>query len=575
MSFAQSAAQRAPARSDDELVAEARQGSDGAFGDLYVRYRSRIRAYVLGMIGDHGWAEDVVQEVFISALRRLRNTDTPIAFKPWIYEIAKNACIDEFRRLKRTQEVPLEPRDETDVGAGRIGVTPAPEFVMENKERIRDLRWAFYGLSENHHRVIVMREFEGLSYGQIGQRMGMSKPIVESTLFRARRRLSQEYTELVTGRRCEDVQSAIASEGERPLNSLGLRQRRQLARHLAHCQPCRRAARLAGVDGSFFEAPTLADKIGALLLWPWLRSRRSQRNDDCGPGAGANPSWSLRPLEAATRFADSAAPLSGLGRAAATAAALVVTGAGGSIVTGLTNQGDAKPKSVQALAKAAAIASARAQAAHPSTSVSSSSFKAPVPSSAAAGGRGATGASEGGAGSSAPSSGTGAVQHAGTATRVIEAPSAAGRSGAAHTTGATGGNVSSTATGTGSAVGGLVGAPAPPGLPKLKSGANATPTPIGRTPTGSTPAVSTPTVSPPVRTPPVSTPPVSTPTPAVPTGPTGPTQNPLGPIPKPTLPAVNVKVPHASLPSFSVPNPGRVPTPAPSGITPPLGPISH
>jgi RNA polymerase sigma factor (sigma-70 family) len=572
MSSAESAAQRAPARSDNDLVAEARLGSDAAFGDLYARYRSRIRAYVLGMVSDYGRAEDVVQEVFISALRRLRSTDTPIAFKPWIYEIAKNACIDEFRRVKRTQEVPLEPRDETDVGAGWIGVTPAPEFAIENKERLRDLRRAFYGLSENHHRIIVMREFEGLSYGQIGQRMGMSKPIVESTLFRARRRLSQEYNELATGRRCEAVQTAIACEGERPLHSLGLRQRRQLARHLSHCQACRRTARLAGVDESFFRTPTLGDKIGALLPWAWWRSRRSQRNGDGGPGADANPFWSVRPLQAATQFADSAAPLPGLGRAAAAAAALVVTGAGGSIVTGLTNHGDAKPRSVQALARAAAIASARAQAAHPSAggAVSASSLNALVSSSAAAARGRATGASKGGAGGSASPSGSGAFQQAGMATRVSGTSSAAGRGGAAHTTGATGANVSSTATGTGSAVGGVVGAPSPPRLPKLNSGANATPTP-----TGSTPATSTPTVSPPpVRTPALPTPAGSTPTPAVPNS-AGPTPNPLGPIPKPTLPSVNVKVPSASLPSFPVPSPGPVPSPAPSGIIPPLGRTSH
>ena len=63
------------------------------------------------MVGDHGRAEDIAQEVFISALRRLRETERTIIFKPWIYEIAKNACIDEFRRTRRIHEVPLEPED--------------------------------------------------------------------------------------------------------------------------------------------------------------------------------------------------------------------------------------------------------------------------------------------------------------------------------------------------------------------------------------------------------------------------------------------------------------------------------
>src|SRR3954471_6406467 len=80
--------------SDQRLVARIRRGDDRAFETLYRRYQRRIAAYVLGMVKDHGRAEDVTQEVFVSALRRMRQSERPIAFKPWIYEIAKNACID-------------------------------------------------------------------------------------------------------------------------------------------------------------------------------------------------------------------------------------------------------------------------------------------------------------------------------------------------------------------------------------------------------------------------------------------------------------------------------------------------
>src|SRR3712207_2095338 len=78
------------AASDHKLVAAVRRGDDRAFEALYLRYRRRIHAYVVGMVKDHQRAEDVTQEVFVSALRRMRATERPIAFKPWIYEIAKN-----------------------------------------------------------------------------------------------------------------------------------------------------------------------------------------------------------------------------------------------------------------------------------------------------------------------------------------------------------------------------------------------------------------------------------------------------------------------------------------------------
>jgi RNA polymerase sigma factor (sigma-70 family) len=275
MELALRESQRTPSCSEHQLVVAIRRGDDRAFEELFSRYRSRISSYIFGLVGDHGRAEDIAQEVFISALRRMRDTERPIAFKPWIYEIAKNACIDEFRRNRRKNEVPLDCEDGPAGGERALASPhPTPDVAVESKQRLDDLRGAFHGLSENHHRIIVMRELEGLSYSQIAERMGMSHSMVESTLFRARRRLTEEYEELVSGRRCELVQMAIDAGRGRSLRSLGVRERRQLARHLSHCQPCRRHARLAGVDESVFRAPSLAGKIAALLPIPWLRWRR-------------------------------------------------------------------------------------------------------------------------------------------------------------------------------------------------------------------------------------------------------------------------------------------------------------
>ena len=175
---------------DHDLVQAVRAGDDHAFERLYHRYHRRIAAYLFGMVRDHGRAEDLTQEVFVAALRRMRQTDRPIAFKPWIYEIAKNACIDAFRRTRRAEEVSYDAQDGmAPSDAGRL-VAPgaAPDAAVDNKQRLDDLCGAFGGLSDAHHQILVMRELEGLSYREIGERLGMSRPSVESTLFRARRR---------------------------------------------------------------------------------------------------------------------------------------------------------------------------------------------------------------------------------------------------------------------------------------------------------------------------------------------------------------------------------------------------
>ncbi|MDP1846743.1 MAG: sigma-70 family RNA polymerase sigma factor, partial [Solirubrobacteraceae bacterium] len=197
---------------DLDLVAAVRAGDDRAFETLFLRYQPRITAYVGGMVRDHGRAEDITQEVFMSALRRLRtDDDREILFRPWIYEIAKNKCIDAYRRGRNMAEVSLDAHDQAGVAEhGRLAEPrPTPDAAVEGKLAFDNLRGAFGGLSPVHHDILVMREFEGLSYREIGERLGMTRPAVESTLFRARKRLGEEYDELVSGKRCLRVQGIV------------------------------------------------------------------------------------------------------------------------------------------------------------------------------------------------------------------------------------------------------------------------------------------------------------------------------------------------------------------------------
>ena len=101
----------------------------------------------------------------------------------------------------------------------------------------------------------------------------MSKPMVESTLFRARRRLGEEYEDLNSGRRCQQVCEVVDRADARSIKVLGVRARRQVAQHLSHCDDCRRYARLAGADEALFRAPTFADKVAALFPFGWLGRR--------------------------------------------------------------------------------------------------------------------------------------------------------------------------------------------------------------------------------------------------------------------------------------------------------------
>jgi RNA polymerase sigma factor (sigma-70 family) len=306
---------------DHQLVTAVRRGDDRAFEQLYTRYQRRIAAYVCGMVKDYGRAEDITQEVFVSALRRMRQTERPIAFKPWIYEIAKNACIDAYRRGRRAEEVSFDSDDRLSPSDhGRLVATgPGPDAAVDAKQELDHLCGAFGGLSDSHHQILVMRELEGLSYKDIGERMGMSRPAVESTLFRARKRLGEEYDDLASGARCLRIQAIIADSGGA---RLGVRDQRRLARHVSHCQPCRRLAAHAGLDLPVPVRRRVGAKVAGWLPLPaFLRLRRADGDEALGGG------W----LAHAPSFAESTS--SGWSKAAAGVAALLLAGAGVGVTT--------------------------------------------------------------------------------------------------------------------------------------------------------------------------------------------------------------------------------------------------
>ncbi|HEX8159869.1 MAG TPA: sigma-70 family RNA polymerase sigma factor [Solirubrobacteraceae bacterium] len=317
---------------DLDLVAGVRAGDDRAFELLFVRYQPPIAAYVRGMVNDRGRAEDITQEIFISALRRMRETEREIAFKPWIHEIARNACIDAFRRSRTRDEVSFDAHDAVGAGFGRLAEPGAtPDSVVEGKVAFDNLCGAIGGLSQTHHEILVMREFEGLSYDEIGERLGLSRAAVESTLSRARRRLSQEYEELVSGERCLRVQRIVDAGGA---SAVSLRDRRRVARHLAHCQPCRRHAGLAKVDvdavarrPAAAAAAAKAARIAAFLPLPMFVRRRFGA-DEATQLLGQQAAAPVVHWSASVAGGVDPTLIAGWTKAVATAAAVAVAGIG-------------------------------------------------------------------------------------------------------------------------------------------------------------------------------------------------------------------------------------------------------
>jgi RNA polymerase sigma factor (sigma-70 family) len=305
---------------DADLVAAVRAGDDAAFEELYRRYHQRIAAFVCRMMRDEARCEDVAQEAFMSALRRMRSTDCEINFKPWIYQIARNAAIDSYRRTSHAVEVSMDADDGLRASDRHrlVGLDGGPDAALVTKERLNHLQGAFDELSDVHTRVLVMRELEGMSYREIGQKLDLTRPAVESALFRARRRLESEYTELSEGRRCEAMRATIARMAAGTQRGA---EEHRLARHAKRCPSCLRQARELGIE-PLTKVGALRQKAAALLPIPWLFRRSGDEGGMLGLfSTGAN-----------------AAPLAE--RAAALVAAAALVGAGGAALGGGALRGD-------------------------------------------------------------------------------------------------------------------------------------------------------------------------------------------------------------------------------------------
>jgi RNA polymerase sigma factor (sigma-70 family) len=306
--------------SDCALVDAVRDGDDAAFEELYRRYQSRIASFVRGMLHDEARAEDVAQEAFLSALRRMRSTDSEINFKPWIYQIARNAAIDSYRRNSHAIEVSMDA-DSGLRASDRLRLVGdgAPDAALVTKERLTHLQGAFDELSDVHTRVLVMRELEGMSYREIGQKLDLTRPAVESALFRARRRLESEYAELSEGRRCEAMRATMLRMAAGTQRGA---EEHRLARHAKRCHTCRRRARELGIE-PLTALRTLRKKVAALLPIPFFFRRSG------GDGGGITGLFSA---------GANAAPLAE--RAAALVAAAALVGAGGVALSGGALRGD-------------------------------------------------------------------------------------------------------------------------------------------------------------------------------------------------------------------------------------------
>lgn len=169
----------------EELVRAAAKGRTEAFEELVRLHEKKVYALTLRMCGNPEDARDAAQEAFLSAWRGLPSFRGEAGFSTWLYRLASNAAIDQLRRNRRQ-------REEDSLDAGEMDApdqSPGPQEAAEGSELQRAVADGLASLSEDHRRILLLREYQELSYDEIAQTLDMDLGTVKSRISRARRAL--------------------------------------------------------------------------------------------------------------------------------------------------------------------------------------------------------------------------------------------------------------------------------------------------------------------------------------------------------------------------------------------------
>ena len=187
-----------PERDEKELIIRLKNGEQEAYRALVRQYQSRLIHIATGITLDREESLDIVQDVFLKVYRRVHSFEGKSSLYTWLRRITVNESLNWRRKWKRRfrwQHQSLEDEDtgnSPELGTDETG----PESLYKKKELEKIVREGLNRLPEDARAVLVLKELEGLSYGEIARHLKIKKGTVSSRLFYARERL-KEYLSMV------------------------------------------------------------------------------------------------------------------------------------------------------------------------------------------------------------------------------------------------------------------------------------------------------------------------------------------------------------------------------------------
>jgi RNA polymerase sigma-70 factor, ECF subfamily len=193
----ESSARRYALDPDVRLMLEVRNDNAAAFEELVARYQGRLLTVLRHVVGSREQAEDLAQEVFLRVYRARKTYEPGAKFATWLFAIANNAASNSLRDKSRRHEVTLPAQD-----SGPLGARPLDRMLQASsgqmptrqldKAEMRDIvRMSVEALGERQRMAILLSKFEGMSYIEIAEVMGVSIQALKSLLSRARENLRE------------------------------------------------------------------------------------------------------------------------------------------------------------------------------------------------------------------------------------------------------------------------------------------------------------------------------------------------------------------------------------------------
>lgn len=174
---------------DEIIVERALTGDAEAFGEIVRRWERRIFALSYGMLGREEDARDATQETFLAAFRNLRGFRGEAKVSSWLHRIAVNQCITRQRRAKVRSESALDDEQEKHSARFAAPFSYSPVRVVEGRQETLAVRRAVNSLPVELRQVVIMKEFEELTFREIADALDLPLSTVKSRLYTALKQL--------------------------------------------------------------------------------------------------------------------------------------------------------------------------------------------------------------------------------------------------------------------------------------------------------------------------------------------------------------------------------------------------